>query len=199
MDHENQSDQLASVWAHEHQDLLSRCFECFQSTARWPTLDQLQLDLAVNGQEMDVEDLAYSMPSLLGVVDQERLGLNVRGMSEVPAALPLLEIWVSLLRSACEKGFDRSITSEEVWAACAGDPTRAACITSILFRETWPPHRGEGISGGRWWVNVDDSVIDIREARTVADVLKVRGPVQSKARPTLMEGLESLSEFLDEQ
>jgi hypothetical protein len=148
-------------------------------------LDELQLDFAADGREVDVVDIAQTIPPLLGVVDQGRLELNVRGMSAVSAALPLLEIWVALLRSLCVAESNRTITGEMVAVACEGDRIRISCIAMILMSEPWPSHCGEGVGGGTWWVDMSDEVLDLHEARTVADVLKVRGLVQSRPRPTL--------------
>ncbi len=200
---DDQQDLEASQWAHENQGLLLRCFEQFQSAGSWPTLNELQQGFDLDGQEADVAGLAGSMPSLLGVVDHQRLELSVRGMSEIPAALSLLEIWVAILKFACERmtrdAHDRYITFGDVLAACDNDSRQAMCVVMIFLRESWPPQCGQGVGKFGWWIAVTDAVLEVRTAGTVSDVLKIRGPIQSSPRPSPAEQLAALADALGER
>jgi len=184
----------ADRWAIEHRDVLSQCFERFELTGIWATLEELQLDLAADGQEIDIAEVARSMPSLLGVVDRERLELSVGGMSKIPGALPVLEVWAWLLRTACDRltqgGVRAEINLKDIAMACNGDMTLVSCVVMILMREPWPRTSGQGSFGGNLFIEFDESVLEIRDAYTLADVLKARGPVQSRPLPTLAEMLK---------
>ncbi len=171
--------QEADQWAEAHQDLLERCFGHFQAGDGWPTLAILGLHSEAEGGEGKVVEVARSIPPLLGMVEDERLKLNVRGLSKVPGARALLEVWVGVLRAACEDP-QRLIGSEMVMAACKAGSVPYGCLAVILMREPWPAPEGQGIIGGRWSVNLSEEVLGVREARTIEDVLRLRGPVESR-------------------
>lgn len=198
IDSDDQQSLEAARWAQEHAELLASCFERFQREKNWPKLDELQQDF--DEQEVDVAALTNSLPALLGVVDQQRLELSVRGISEIPAASPLLESWATVLRLACARmtldAFDRNITYGDMSAVCNGNRDQTACLLMIILRDSWPPRRGMGAGGSGYWIAFDDDVLALRNAQTVADILEIRGPVPSHPRPTF-EGM--FASLLDAQ
>jgi len=128
------------------------------------------------------------MSPLLGVVDRERIQLNALGMSEVPAAAPLLEAWASIVRSACKKErHERRITGDEMLAACNGDRALFPCVVAMMMKEPWPEICGMGSSNAGFWIRWEDDVLAAREASTVAEILELRGPSVSGPQPSILD------------
>lgn len=167
----------AEAWAVEHRYLLAICFERFQESGEWPTLEQLQHDFEVAGRDEDVSRLAFAMPPSLGFVEQQQLVLLVRGLSFVPKAAPLLEDWSAVLRLAYAKWREdptAELTRADAFGVLDGDPLRTRFAALLFLRERWPFGSGRGGIDDEWSQEIISAVRDVRDAKGPADILAAR-------------------------
>jgi hypothetical protein len=185
----------AEHWAREHQGLLKRCFDRFQRSGEWPTLEQLQHDFAVQGdEEVDVATLAYKIPGPLGRVENQRLVLLMRGLRHVPAATELLEIWCSALRLACDRWLEdpeiARLTRHDVLGCANGVVRKTDLVSSLLLQERVGLGGGTGFAGeDKWSRDVIASIRVARDVRSANELIARRDESEFPLPPESGEGL----------
>ncbi len=204
-DHPNNPEIVAAeLWAQEHRDLLTRCFERFKEVGEWPSIEDLQLDFARAGQDVDIAALAYSMPGMLGFVEQQRLVLLLRALAPLPGAAPILTTWFAVARIAYDRwiseGAGARITRVDVERASAGDEMLAYLTSVVLLREGWPiGGGGSGTAKDDWVREITSQIRVVGSATNAGDVIAARdaqlypvpAPVQSAgsgAAPSRLRG-----------
>lgn len=171
----------ADAWAAENRDLLEAAFAGFLADGEWPTLESLQHQFEVSGCNVDIAQLAWSMPQALGFAEQQRLLLLVRGMSHVSAAAPLLERWCAVLVFCYRRWHEdptAELTREDVMDLSQGNESTTHLLSKILERESWPFGSGHGGPDDDWAREIISRVRDARGASSFAEVLAVRDAVE---------------------
>ena len=153
----------AEVWAIAHRDLLKRTFERFEESGEWPQLEDLQHDFTVRGaNDIDVATLARAMPRPLGFVEQGRLVLLTRGLSNVELAAGLLNVWAEALHVACQRWVQDHktawLTRKDVEELTHGDRHQTDLVSELLFRERWAFGDAHGKPTENWKQKIIDSV-----------------------------------------
>jgi hypothetical protein len=178
----------AQAWADENESLLQRAYERFDETGEWPQLEDLQHDFTVGGHDdVDVAALAYAMPRPLGTVEQGRLVLFTRALSQVKAAAWLLEAWASAIHIACQRWIrDHKtawLTRQDVEELTRGDRHKTDLVSQLLHRERWPFGDGRGGPTDDWSQKVVDSARIARDTRDARTLLERRAAVEFPASP----------------
>jgi len=173
----------ADGWADANAGLLAACFKRFEAEVSWPTLEDLQRDFELAEQDVDVAATAWKMPQALGFVENARLVLLVRGLSNVPAAGPLLEDWRTVLHVAYQRWRDDSqarLTYDDVLDLMGRDRLRADSLSVLLERERWA--FGSGVGGPmEWSYEIASGVRAARSAKSAADVIAARNAIEFPA------------------
>jgi hypothetical protein len=174
----------ARSWAEANSDLLRRTFERFEETAEWPQLEDLQHDFTVGGRDdIDVAALAYAMPNPLGFVEQGRLVLRVLGLSYVPSAAGVLDIWAAAIHMACQRWVHDHrtawLTRKDVEDLTHGDRHQSDLVSILLLRERWPFGDGRGNpTDDEWSQKIIDTVRIARSTKDPATLLERRAAVE---------------------
>jgi hypothetical protein len=189
----------AEAWAKAHRDLLQRAFERFDETAEWPQLEDLQHDFTVGGRDdIDVAALAHAMPNPLGFVEQGRLILRVRGLSNVESAAGLLDIWAAAIHLACQRWIHDHrtawLTRRDIEDLTHGDRHQTDLVSMLLLRERWAFGDGRGNpTDDDWKQKVIETARIARSTRDPASLLEKRAAVEFP--PTPHTAMPVLPEF----
>jgi hypothetical protein len=173
----------AQIWAEAHQILLQRAFERFDETGEWPQLEDLQHDFTVAGRDdVEVSNLAYAMPRLLGFVEQGRLVLLTRGLSHVGSAAALLDIWAEALHIACQRWIKDHKTArlsrQDIEDLTHDNRHTTDLVSKLLLRERWAFGDGRGNPTDDWEQEIIDSVRIARDTTDARALLQKRAAVE---------------------
>ena len=126
------------AWAADHQPLLELIVEEFQASGSWPAPEPLTRKLVRRGRPTPVDDIVWRMPRPLGWVEHnpDQIVLSLFGLRCTEAAVPLLEGFVRVLRTAIERyatdDENPMITKEDV-ASIAAPPARTFALLARWF------------------------------------------------------------------
>jgi hypothetical protein len=143
-------------WAVEHRWFLQAAFEAFDRDGDWPTLEDLQRELADDPQRaVAAAQLAIDIPASLGARFSQQVQLTVRALSYCHEAATLLRWFVLAMREAVARypgdGPDQPLLRGlDVKAALGLDPADYGKLSMLLFSESWFFGSGGGDPRGDW-------------------------------------------------
>jgi TIR domain len=167
-------------WASQHRELLELIAEDFQASGSWPSPEPLTRRLVRRGRPTPVDDIAWRMPRPLGWVEHnpDRIVLSLFGLRCTEGALPLLEGFVRVLRTAIER-YDTDdenpmITKEDVAAIAGATGANARALEEMVLREA--PFFGDARGGldDDWVRGISGGVVRYWNAGTIDDYLRQR-------------------------
>jgi hypothetical protein len=169
-----------AAWAEVHSDLLSVIWERFAPDASWPNARFLSRELFVANQRVNVTAISQQMPAPLGRLDSTTgtIVLTVRGLSYVPAASPLLDVYVRLLQEAVARygteGVDPVIRSAEFEGLFELSSTQARQLEELASVEPWALGQAGGVRGDLRFAIDEHVVFEISDVQSVEDYLEVQ-------------------------
>jgi hypothetical protein len=170
----------APNWAKKNQAFVEIVFERFNIDGEWPQLPGLQRALdrfdedLVEPQNLDVEAISRTMPVEYGIKDysQQRVSLKVRSLATVPAAVPLVEAFMRVVRLTVHRYLAEDgppkLRSQDLTGELAMDEETARRVAVLLDSEPLLLGGATGILTDVNWER--DLAQTVRQFRNAPDV-----------------------------
>jgi hypothetical protein len=168
----------AREWVEAHRQVLEQVLQHFLRTAEWPDIRELQRELDRSGVDAEVEDIASSKPTSIGITGTfgpSELTLQIRHLMHMPNASSLVTVCMNAVKLAEERylDFDEQprITSDDSITAFPSDASGGLRLRAfkILTIDRPSPFGGSSRRDGDWSLEVDSrSARKFRDIRTAA-------------------------------
>jgi predicted KAP-like P-loop ATPase len=154
------------IYAHLHAD------------GEWPRLEDLQRQLASERQDVSVRATVMDSAAYAGILSpSEKVRLTLRGLAAVPAARPLLKVYLTALRTMIDRYRDTEVdaryTNEDL-KQLELDPTIAHELSQLLHEDGWPFGSGSDQGELGWSYEISDRVLAADHVNTVEGLIAVR-------------------------
>lgn len=152
-------------------------YEHFHRTGTWPTLTELQRELASGHVDVLVRDVVRSLPEQL-VHDprEDRIRLTVRGLAAVPSARPLMEAYYAAIRAMLERyrnpDVDPRFGGDDL-ANLSLDDGLAGELADVLREDAWPFGAG-GDNADSWSFEISPVILQAAAATDFTQLLEIR-------------------------
>jgi hypothetical protein len=172
----------AAAWGDAHQATLDAIFDAFMSGGDWPDIDELQRDLDRRRASIDLSGELREMPPSLGGGRSPSLAhLTVRGLHQVPRALPLLLNYMRVIRVAVDRYHSEesnpAVTNKDLTAlGITGHD--AVLVSQVVIGEGWPFGGGHGDGDGSWSRDVGRDLRYVAGAETIEAFLEVQATLR---------------------
>jgi hypothetical protein len=174
-----------SVVQSDQQLVFDRVYAHLHETGEWPRSDELQRQLATEQQDVSVRAVVMEARDFAAFDSpDQRVRLNLRGLSVVPQARPLLEAYLLAVRAMLHRYRNPNVEarySADDLAELELDPVTERELSRLLTEDHWPLGSGGAPPEGPWSYEISEVVVAASRVTTVDELVRVRygGPVSN--------------------
>jgi type II secretory pathway predicted ATPase ExeA len=161
-----------------YMEVFERAYAHRQQTGDWPTMEDLQRQLASERIDVIVREVANQARNYVSInAPDDQVKLSLRALALLPAATPLLDAWARAVRTMISRYPDRSTAArygEEVLRLLGLDPDMEAEVGRLLRDDGWAFGSSKEAAEGSWSFEISDRIMAAADAQSVEEIIAAR-------------------------